>query len=74
MKRYFYHVSFFHKIGISERIGDGILTLPEPIKTREAVVRAREEILANCGGEGAVVLLGFQLLRIEDAEPEEVGT
>lgn len=74
MKRYYYHVSYFHKSGTDEHIGDGIIHIPEPIKTAEALTRVREDILTDFGGEGTVVVLGFTLLWIEDAEPEEVAT
>lgn len=70
MKRYYYHVSYYHKGKTGDRLGDGILHTPEPIKTAESIIRVREGILADCGGEGVVVLLGFQLLRIEDVSEE----
>jgi hypothetical protein len=56
-------------------VGDVIIDTPEPIKTAKTINRIREVIKADGEDKDAtVVILGFTLLRIEDAEPEEVET
>lgn len=74
MKRYFYHVSYFWLYEGEGTLADTIIDTPEPIKTEEAINRVREVIQAGYGVRGPVGLLGFQLLRIENVEPEEVAT
>lgn len=75
MKRYFYHVSYYKAGEKMDGVGDVIIDTPEPIKTAETINRIREAILADREDKDTtVVILGFTLLRIEDAEPEEVAT
>jgi hypothetical protein len=66
----------YYKAGKKEDgVGDCVINTPEPIKTAKTVNRIREVIKADGEDKDAtVVILGFTLLRIEDAEPEEVGT
>lgn len=74
MKRYYYHVRYYVK-GKDHSVGEGIINSTEPIKNAETINRIREAIKADGEDEdAAVVILGWQLLRIEDAEPEEVET
>jgi hypothetical protein len=75
MKRYYYHVSYYRAGEKVDGVGDVIIDTPEPIKTAQTINRIREVIKADGEDKDAtVVILGFTLLRIEDAEPEEVET
>ena len=66
MKRYFYHVSYYISVKGVDAVGDCIVDVPTPIKTAEAINAMREKIAED--KEGTVVILSFQLLRIEGAE------
>ena len=75
MRRHYYHVSYYKGGEKEESVGDVVINTPEPIKTAKTINRIREAILADSGDQDAtVVILGFTLLRVEDAEPEEVAT
>ena len=74
MKRYFYHVSYYKAGRQEDGVGDCVVDTPEPIKTAETLNRIREAIMDDNGGGGSLVILGFQLLRIETAPTEEVPT
>lgn len=64
MKRYFYHVSYYRKGEKGDHVGDCIIDTPEPIKTAEGIDTMRDLIAGD--EEATVVILNFQLLRIED--------
>lgn len=72
MKRYYYHVSYFVSGKKRDALGDCVIYTYDPIKTTESINAMREKISEDVGGK--VVILGFQLLRIEGIEPEEVAT
>ncbi len=64
MKRYFYHVSYYRKSEKEDGVGDCIINISKPIKTAEGINAMREAIEED--KEATVVILNFQLLRIED--------
>jgi hypothetical protein len=66
MKKYYYHVSYYHNSKKDERLGDITCTTTQPIETDGHLAEIREAIRA--GNEGTVVILGFQLLRTEEVE------
>jgi hypothetical protein len=75
MKRYYYHVAYYKKGKKSLGVGDIVVDTPEHIKTSGHINAVRRTIAADCEDEvTALVILGWQLPRIEDAEPEEVAT
>jgi hypothetical protein len=63
VKRYYYHVSYYISGKGAAAVGDCIIDAPAPIKTAEAINTMREKIAED--KEGTVVILSFQLLRIE---------
>lgn len=72
MKRYYYHVSYYRSGKKSDGIGDCVVDTSEPIKTAETINTVRRLIAED--EDESVAILGFQLLRIEGVEPEEVIT
>lgn len=66
MRRYYYHVSYYRSGNKSDGVGDCIIDTAEPLKTAEALNKAREVIEST--EEGRVVILYFTLLRIENGE------
>jgi hypothetical protein len=74
MKKYYYHVVYYRIDKNGDNLGDVTACTSRPIKTEEDINSVREGIRADSGGIGIVVILGWQLLRIEDVEPEEVAT
>lgn len=68
MKKYVYHVSYYHKGTRNTLVGDCTATLSAPLTNLQAFERLRESILDTFDDRGTLVLFNVQLLYVEDLD------